>query len=667
MGSATSRGSPTQIREQEISVMFLTTALFNQLAREVPWAFRSVRHLLFGGEAVDPKWVKEVLKHGPPKQLLHVYGPTESTTFTSWYLVQEVPEGATTIPIGRPISNTQIFLLDRHLNPVPIGVPGELYIGGDGLAHGYFNRPDPTAAMFIPTPFSPVLSPSTSLRIDSVEGDGQGGCLYKTGDLARFLPDGNIELLGRTDHQVKIRGFRIELGEIEAVLCQHPAIHQVIVLAREDLGKADGGGENSQSKIQSLKSAEKRLVAYVVPNQELVPTTSEPNGKVDRRALPAPDQNRLQQEETFVAPRDSLEFQLAKLWEKVLDINPIGVRDNFFDLGGHSLLAVQLLAQIEKVIGKHLPLATLFHEPTIEQLASILRQEGWSPPWSFLVPFQPSGSKPPFFCFHGTTALAGCVDSDQPFYFLQPHGLDGREVSCSVEDMAAEYIKEIRTLQPEGPYFLGGYSFGGMVVFEAAQQLRKNGQEVASLVLLDPTNPNNVKLSSPVAPTSPNRLRIIKRLTAASSEHMHKIARLNPREILDYVLGGIKWRINGIKNRAKLGIKNRAKLLVCKFYFHNGRSVPLNLRKFYFLEVSQKAARKYLPQVYGGYLTLLRSNGKARNGRTGWAELAAGGTEFHEMPGNHLDAIREPHAQVWSKRLGDCLEKAQKTMSGKRT
>ncbi|WP_333448013.1 amino acid adenylation domain-containing protein, partial [Microcoleus sp. herbarium2] len=208
-----------QLREQGISVLFLTTALFNQLAKEVPSAFNSVRHLLFGGEAVEPRLVKRVLENSPPQRLLHVYGPTESTTFASWHLVQEVPEGVTTIPIGRPLSNTQIYLLDNQMQPVPVGVPGELYIGGDGLARGYLNRPELTAERFILNPLS----------------NEPGAYLYKTGDLARYQADGNIEFLGRLDDQVKIRGFRIELGEIEGVLAQHPAVEEAVVVAREDV------------------------------------------------------------------------------------------------------------------------------------------------------------------------------------------------------------------------------------------------------------------------------------------------------------------------------------------------------------------------------------------------------------------------------------------------
>src|SRR5919199_263585 len=355
----------TQIREQGISVLFLTTALFNQLAREVPWAFHSIRHLLFGGEAVEPRWVKAVLQHEPPQRLLHVYGPTESTTFTSWHWVQNVPEGATTIPIGRPIANTQIYLLDNQLQPVPIGVPGELYIGGDGLARGYLNRPELNTEKFIPNPFSKA----------------SGARLYKTGDLARYLSDGNIEFLGRLDNQVKIRGFRIELGEIEAVLSQHPAVDETVVVVREDV------------------PGNKRLVAYLVVNQATAPTMPQlqqflkqklpeymvpsayvlldalpltPNGKIDRRALPAPDTARPEGEGAYVAPQTPVEEILAGIWADVLGLQQVGIHDNFFELGGHSLLATQLISRLRDSFGVEFPLRGLFESPTVAGLSERL-------------------------------------------------------------------------------------------------------------------------------------------------------------------------------------------------------------------------------------------------------------------------------------------------------
>jgi len=352
-----------QLREQGISVLFLTTALFNQLAKEVPSAFNSVRHLLFGGEAVDPRLVKMVLENSPPQRLLHVYGPTESTTFASWHLVQEVPEGVTTIPIGRPLSNTQIYLLDNQMHPVPVGVPGELYIGGDGLARGYLNRPELNAERFIVNPFS----------------NKPGAHLYKTGDLARYQPDGNIEFLGRLDDQVKIRGFRIELGEIEAVLGQHPDVNETVVMVREDvpgnkrlvayLLTKESPAPSMQELHHFLKQ---QLPEYMVPNAfvllDALPLTS--NGKVNRRALPAPDTTRPELAGTYVAPRTSVEELLTGIWSDVLRLEKVGIHDNFFELGGDSILSIQIIARANQA-GLKLTPKQLFQYQTIAELATV--------------------------------------------------------------------------------------------------------------------------------------------------------------------------------------------------------------------------------------------------------------------------------------------------------
>ncbi|MEP0885572.1 amino acid adenylation domain-containing protein [Trichocoleus sp. ST-U3] len=360
-----------QLRQEGISVLFLTTALFQQVVRDVPDAFVTLRCLLFGGEAVDPRWVRKVLKQRAPKQLLHVYGPTEGTTFSSYYCVQDVPEEATSIPIGRPITNTQIYLLDGQLQPLPIGVVGELYIGGDGLARGYLNRPELTSLAFIPNPFS--QKPGTRL--------------YKTGDLARYRSDGNIEFLGRSDDQVKIRGFRIELAEIEAVLSQHPAVAEAVVIVQEDI------------------PGDKHLVTYIVPNKGQAPTSSQlrqfskeklpnymvpsiymmleslpltPNGKVDRRVLPAVDTLSLEPKEDYVAPRTTVEEELAGIWAKVLGKQQVGVHDNFFELGGHSLLATQLTSRIRDRFKVELPVRILFEAPTVGMLARHIEAICWA-------------------------------------------------------------------------------------------------------------------------------------------------------------------------------------------------------------------------------------------------------------------------------------------------
>jgi amino acid adenylation domain-containing protein len=366
-----------ELRQEAITVLFLTTALFQQIARVLPQAFNSLRCLLFGGEAVDMRWVKKVLKQAQTTELIHVYGPTETTTFSAYYCVQDVPETATSIPIGRPIANTQIYLLDADLQPVAIGVIGQLYVGGDGLAKGYLNQPDLTAAAFIPNPFS---NKSVSR-------------LYKTGDLGRYLADGNIEFLGRVDDQVKIRGYRIELGEIEAALCQHPQVREAVVIVREDIpddkhlvAYVIPDGSNEKSETQNLKSSDLRqflkekLPGYMVPATyavlESLPLT--PNGKVDRRALPDLDTDSEDLTENYVAPRTELENAIAKIWAKVLGKQQVSIYDNFFELGGHSLLATQLISRIRDALQVELSVSNLFEAPTVASLAKYIETMRWA-------------------------------------------------------------------------------------------------------------------------------------------------------------------------------------------------------------------------------------------------------------------------------------------------
>ncbi|MEH2372337.1 non-ribosomal peptide synthetase [Nostoc sp.] len=365
-----------QLREKGISVLFLTTALFQQIARDVPQAFATLKYLLFGGETVNTRWIKKILKHGVPKHLIHVYGPTENTTFSSYYYVEELPELSTSFPIGRPITNTQIYILDTHLQLVPIGVTGELYICGEGLAREYLNRTELTAEHFITHSFN------NKPRIR----------LYKTGDLGRYLPDGNIEFLGRIDNQIKIRGFRIELSEIEAVLSQHLAVRETVVIAAEDVPD------------------DKYLVAYIVPNLEQMPTQDvqsfasllrqflkeklpeymipraymlleclplTPNGKVDHRGLPTPDTITFNNQD-YVAPRSQVEELLAQIWAKVLGKEQVGIHDNFFELGGHSLLATQLTSRIRDTFQIDLPVRNLFEAPTVEQLTKYIETMCWA-------------------------------------------------------------------------------------------------------------------------------------------------------------------------------------------------------------------------------------------------------------------------------------------------
>ncbi|MBN3878011.1 amino acid adenylation domain-containing protein [Nostoc sp. JL23] len=364
-----------QLREKDINILFLTTALFQQIVRDVPQAFATLKYFLFGGETVDMRWIKKILQSGAPKHLIHVYGPTENTTFSSYYCVEELPL-TTSLPIGIPITNTQIYILDTYLQLVPIGVTGELYIGGKGLAREYLNRPELTTKHFISHPFS--NNPKTRL--------------YKTGDLARYLPDGNIEFLGRIDNQVKIRGFRIELSEIEAVLNQHPAVRETVVIVGEDVPDDKylvayvvlNQEQIAMQEVQGFTSLlrqflKEKLPEYMVPSAyvilESLPLTH--NGKVDRRALPMPDTISFNNQD-YVAPRSQVEKLLAQIWAKVLGKEQVGIHDNFFELGGHSLLATQLISRIRDTFQIDVPVRNLFAAPTVEQLTKYIETTFWA-------------------------------------------------------------------------------------------------------------------------------------------------------------------------------------------------------------------------------------------------------------------------------------------------
>jgi amino acid adenylation domain-containing protein len=357
------------LREREISTLFLTTALFNHLAREAEPGFGGLKQLLFGGEAVDPESVAQVLAKGGPERLLHVYGPSESTTFASWQLVAEVAAGARTIPIGKPLTNTTAYILDEGLEAVPVGVPGELYLGGAGLAYGYLNQAGVTAEKFIPHPY----------------GVGRGGeRLYRTGDWARYGREGAIEFLGRRDQQVKLRGFRIELGEIEAALCAQEQVRQAVVIARSHGGGEktlvayvvkEGAGELSSRELRGYLS--ERLPEYMVPAAFVwlasLPLT--PNGKVDRAALPEPQWDEVAMAGEYVGPRSALEEVLANIWAEVLGLERVSIHDDFFALGGHSLLATRLVSRVRETLGINLSLRELFEAPTVAGL-SIQAEQG---------------------------------------------------------------------------------------------------------------------------------------------------------------------------------------------------------------------------------------------------------------------------------------------------
>jgi amino acid adenylation domain-containing protein len=617
---------------ESITISFLPTPLAEAVMatlEEQPLAGFALRNLLTGGDKLQ-RWPHTAL----PLNLTNHYGPTENTVVTTWSPVRaRVDAGPAMPPIGRPIANTQVYILDEDRQPVPIGVAGELHIGGDGLARAYLKRPELTAERFIPNLFSPSA----------------GARLYKTGDLASYLPDGNIEFRGRIDNQVKVRGFRIELGEIEAVLAEHPLVRESVVVARDD------------------EPGEQRLVAYIVMKQdqtigvgdlrgfikeklpeymipaafvvlEELPLT--PNGKIDRPALPVPGETALNNRETFVAPRDSIELQLVQIWEGLLGTSPIGVTDNFFELGGHSLIAVRLMSRIQDRFDRELPLATLFQQATIEQLAQVLRHQQVTLPQSSLVEIR-GGATTPLFCVHPVGGsvlcyhrLAHLLSPGQAVYGLQARGLFAEEEPrCGIEEMAADYVEALRVVQPNGPYLLGGHSVGGVIAFEMSQQLQRQGQEVALLALMDSWAPAHIPEQDDVT------------LLVQFAQELHlqistaELLQRHPDEQVTYLL-----------EQAQL-----AHALPPDVGIQQAR------RLFHVYKNNVRAIRSYAPQLNQCRITLFRAAEQltgTHDPASGWRGLTAQEMSIHDVPGNHFTMNREPHVRTLAERLQNCINQA---------
>jgi thioesterase domain-containing protein/acyl carrier protein len=717
------------LRDKAITHVTLPPAVLAVLPiAELP----ALQTIIAAGESCSPDIVKPWTAN---RRFFNAYGPTEATV---WSTLAEISDESGKPPIGRPIANTQVYILDTQLQPVPIGITGELYIGGDGLARGYLNQPELTVERFISNPFkdfgfrgvgensedSETIESedksnnpkSTALPIPEVSSGTQrrkiqnpkSSRLYKTGDLARYRPDGNIEFLGRIDDQVKIRGFRIELGEIEVVLNQHPFVREAVAIAlcavAEPIAREDVPGN-------------KRLVAYIVPNQEQLPTAEPeslapllrqflkeklpkymipsafvvleslpltPNGKVDRRALPTLDSLIRPTERGFIAPRTPTEEAIAQIWAEVLKCDRVGIHDNFFDLGGDSLLAVRLIERIHKQFKQELPLSTLFLTPTVEGLANTLSSERDSLPWSSLVPIQPAGSNPPFFCVHPIFGvvfpyyeLAYHLGTDQPFYALQPIGIDGKHPPLTrIEDMAAHYIKVLRTVQPEGPYFLGGWSFGGLVAFEMAKQLQREGHQVALLAVLDTLAPVSANKPSfwegckfllttvrrSIWPFVLDYFYLVttpeKRRSNASQRKRQSDRVVSRSSKLNQALRRIRSHLSWHSFLGQAAIADFMPQESKRRIFRELALRPM----FPVFKANSQATLSYVPQTYNGRITLFRTSlqvSRVHHDPTlGWNELTRQGVDVHIVPGNHLTMLRKPNVQVLAEQLRRYFEKA---------
>ena len=613
-------------RRQKLTFITVATAYWHELVHELTETGGSLpetlRLVVVGGEKAQPHVLEAWRKiAGGRVRWINTYGPTETSVIATSYEPSPAEPLPSPLPIGRPVANTKIYILDTNLQPVPVGEEGELQIGGPGLARGYLNSSEATAAKFLHDPFS----------------NDPDARLYKTGDMARYLPDGEIEFRGRKDFQVKIRGFRVEPGEIETILGGHESLREAVVLVEEDAsgGKrlvayvvAAAGMTTSATELRAYLKA--HLPEYMVPSGFVfvneLPLT--PNGKVDRRALAtmrpadAPD-------ESYVAPTDAVEQKLAGIWEELLGKKPVGIRDNFFELGGHSLIAVRLMRRIEQAFDRKLPLAALFEAPTVEQLAEIVRRDSWSPSFSLAVPIQPQGHRPPFFCVHGLGGavlrfkdLARHMAPDQPFYGIQPQGIDGgASLLRSVEEMASRYITEMRNVQGEGPYYIGGYSFGGLVAFEMARQLDQGGEEVAFLGLLD-TYPGRPKSSAVLLST---------------------LLGMPREQQIAYVTRKITKYRRGFKRR------------------WDALFLPKALKET--REVLAQAEMAYQPKTYSGSASWLRASEKALRGAddpaNDWSRWIQGGVEIVEIDGDHGSIMNEPMVAVFAAKLKGCLADAQ--------
>jgi amino acid adenylation domain-containing protein len=649
----TARDLKEAIQKYRITTMWLTSALFNSVIDTDPKALEGVCQLLTGGEALSVNHIERAIKALPSTQIINGYGPTESTTFACCYQIPpQLDNSIQSIPIGKPIGNTQIYILDSFLQPLPIGISGEIYIGGDGLARGYLNRLELTEEKFIPNPFG-------------------SGKLYKSGDIARYRQDGNIEYIGRIDNQVKIRGFRIEIGEIESVLSQHPKVQTTIVTVRED--------NPSDKRLVAYVVAQKttvidlktflqdRLPNYMIPSAfvflEAMPIT--PNGKIDYRSLPAPDTSIVQLGSEFVLPSNATEELLAKIWTNILRVERVGIHDNFFALGGHSLLSVRLVAEIEKAFNFQIPLSSLFKISTIAEIAELISEQTQgnnSNEDSSLglnlddyrallshsagktglrlgkrgliintLPDSPTSTKP--FVWIGEGRTSKKLKLTRPVYVMPGASLS---VSMNSHD---NYISTISTLlvdellsaQPDGSYSLGGWCYNGLVALEMAQQLQNMGKTVDLVTLIDTSGKSKVFRFAHRANSYVGTLRF----------HLFRLSKLSLKD---------KWHY--IRERFKRSQSDPDKL---KSETNRGE-YEFDQEAF---DVLGKASRDYVPKPYRGNILLIIGSEQVVHGQKdikhfdlswlfpyfGWGNFFQGKVHLAKIKCDHLELMEEPYCQ----------------------
>ncbi len=643
-------GLAAWLREEGITIFHAVPTVFREFAGCLSEGHRmaTVRLVVLGGEEVRRGDVECYRRHFAGDCLfVNGLGPTESTVALQYFLDQRTELPRSSVPVGYAVDNTEILLLDAEGRATELR--GEIGIRSPHLAVGYWANPEATQAAFLPDP------------------EGGARRIYRTGDLGYRLPDGAIEFLGRKGSRVKIRGHRIELAEIEETLTRHPSVGKAAVVLREGSSGDERliaylvRGSNRDSTDADLRAfLEGRLPDFMLPSAyvwlDAFPLTT--SGKVDRAALPAPGLERTIPGRDSVAPRTVLESRLVAIWEKTLQVRPVGVHDNFFDLGGHSLLAVRLLAQVEKAVGRSLPLSAIFQAQTVAEMAARLSDAKAPTTGSSLLAIQPGGSRPPFFCVHaqGSNALeyrsfTHELGPDQPIYGLVPQGLDGRLPPHErVEDMAACYVGEIRGIQPEGPYYLGGWSFGGVIAFEMARQLEAAGQRVAFLALFDTYARPWKRSASRTSPLAANLAFVWRRLRFHAAAVRRLESSRRRRYLLRKATSALRW------SRRKLAG------LFESTYTSLRHPLPEPVRETH--AANRRAAAAYLPKPYPEPVTLFRATGLGVTSfddpYLGWGDVSGIDIEVIDVPGEHVSLLRDQaNVRVLAEKLARRLRLVQ--------
>lgn len=612
------------IRNQGVNCLFSASGYFKLLVDEHLEDLKRLRYFITGGDAISVPHVRKALRTLGPGVVINVYGPTEATILATAYPVVDESWAGGSIPIGKPIGNTLLHVLDAKGRPVRVGQTGELYIGGSGVALGYLNRPEQTAKHFLPDPFSKI----------------PGAMMYRTGDMVLWNEEGELEFTGRTDDQVKVRGFRVELGEVEAALNNLATVKDKVVVALPssngekrlvlytvpaDPAVVADDETSAPGTNAAFRQAVEEHLAQALPEHmrpsDIVVIRSMPlnsSGKPDKKRLPEPPRSQAHMLTKHVSPRNEMETALARIWCKLLNLEQVSIHDNFFEIGGQSLIGIQMLAHVERELGQKLPVKALFQSPTIAKLAAMMNH---GPATGLnlknLSAIQPKGERAPFFCVHGDEAnvfIPRYLGEGQPFYGFFHQGEDGLPVTYkTTKGIAEHYIRELRQVRPRGPYFLGGYSFGGIVAFEMACQLVAQGESVPLVALFDTYSPEeNVEM-----------IRI--------EQKIHEpLKRVIMRKLV-------------------------------KFYHDRKKPLPGKLRHFYIIDTYGTSIEQYRPGVFPGRLTLIRTKTSPGTQDMGWGKLAKEGVEIRYTDGDHYSIVKEPFVRQLADELGQCLVVAQAT------